>query len=222
MDSATSTNRSIGSISAPVTVFYGPNEAGKSTLLAFIRSIICSDSRLADSTVTIRRLDGGQHGGRIRLSDDAGMVYDAGAILAGVRGGLSVVTPSGPASDAETVLRQFTGAATSDLFKTVFAFSLDELQEAASLQGSSIYSTGQGVPRADAREDVKREEGPNLPKQARKQSGSTQAPELLKGVEEQQLKAVQRATPADGGLTAYQTQVGDWPRAAGRRQRRAF
>ena len=27
----------IGSISASVTVFYGPNEAGKSTLLAFIQ-----------------------------------------------------------------------------------------------------------------------------------------------------------------------------------------
>ena len=32
--------RSIGPLSGPVTVFYGPNEAGKSTTLAFIRAIL--------------------------------------------------------------------------------------------------------------------------------------------------------------------------------------
>ena len=66
--------------------------------------------------------------------------------FAGSRGGLSVDTPTGPAPDAELVLHQLTGSATSNQFRTLFAFSLDELQEAGSLQGSSIYSAGQGAP----------------------------------------------------------------------------
>ena len=32
--------RTIGPVSGPVTVFHGPNEAGKSTTLAFIRAIL--------------------------------------------------------------------------------------------------------------------------------------------------------------------------------------
>ena len=32
--------RAIGPISGHITVFYGPNEAGKSTLLAFIRAVL--------------------------------------------------------------------------------------------------------------------------------------------------------------------------------------
>ena len=135
--------RTIGPLPGRVTIFYGPNEAGKSTLLAFIRAMLFGFPTRFNRHYP--PLAGGRHGGRVKLSNAAGTIYDVER-YAGVSGGLSIVTPSGPASDAETVLRQLTGPATSDIFKTVFAFSLDELQEAASLQGSGIYSAGQGCP----------------------------------------------------------------------------
>ena len=51
-------------------------------------------------------------------------------------------------SNVEALLQRLTGNATPDLFRNVFAFSLDELQAAASLNDSSgaIYSAGQGAP----------------------------------------------------------------------------
>ena len=135
--------RTIGPVSGSITVLYGPNEAGKSTLLAFIRTILFGFPTRFNSHYP--PLAEGRHGGRITLTNADGLTYVVER-FAGSRGGLSVDTPTGPAPDAELVLRQLTGSATSDQFKTLFAFSLDELQEAGSLQGSSIYSAGQGAP----------------------------------------------------------------------------
>ena len=137
--------RSIGPVSGPVTVFYGPNEAGKSTLLAFIRAILFGFPARFNSHYP--PLAGGRHGGRITLSDSVEVIYGVER-YAGTRGGLNVAAPDGPASNAEAVLRRLTGNAAPDLFRNVFAFSLDELQAAASLNDSSgtIYSAGQGAP----------------------------------------------------------------------------
>ena len=54
----------------PVTVFYGPNEAGKTTLLAFIRTILFGFPRQGRNA-HYPPLAGGSHGGRIRLSGTA-------------------------------------------------------------------------------------------------------------------------------------------------------
>ena len=137
--------RSIGPVSGPVTVFYGPNEAGKSTTLAFIRAVLFGFPPRFNSHYP--PLTGGRHGGRISLSDDAGARYQVER-YAGARGGLNVATSAGPASNAEALMQRLTGNATPDLFRNVFAFSLDELQVAASLNDSNgtIYSAGQGAP----------------------------------------------------------------------------
>ena len=58
----------------PVTVFLGPNEAGKSTLLAFIRTVIFGFPRQGRDA-HYPPLAGGRHGGRIRLSGDDGQAY---------------------------------------------------------------------------------------------------------------------------------------------------
>ncbi len=137
--------RIIGPLSGPVTVFYGPNEAGKSTTLAFIRAVLFGFPPRFNSHYP--PLAGGRHGGRITLLDSSGEVYGVER-YAGARGGLSISADAGPASNADTLLQRLTGNATPDLFRNVFAFSLDELQVASSLNDSSgaIYSAGQGAP----------------------------------------------------------------------------
>ena len=137
--------RNFEPVSSPVTVYYGPNEAGKSTLLAFIRAILFGFPHRYNQYYP--PVIGGRHGGKITISDDTGASFVVER-FAGTKGGLSVTTPQGPASNAETVLQRLTGSATLDLFGNVFAFSLDELQEASSLEDSSgvIYSAGQGTP----------------------------------------------------------------------------
>ena len=195
--------RTIGPISGPVTVFYGPNEAGKSTLLAFIRAILFGFPTRFNSHYP--PLAGGQHGGRIMLSNNAGHAYVVER-FAGRGGGLSVTTPGGPASDADTALRQLTGPATADLFRTVFAFSLDELQEAASLRGSNIYSAGQGAPGLPAlRKSLRDSRG-----QVYLSRGSNQeVPKLLNilNVVDEQLRAVEGNAGRYGGLTARKRDI---------------
>ena len=142
--------QTIGPISEPVTVFYGPNEAGKSTLLAFIRAILFGFPTRG-SGGHYPPLAGGRHGGRIRFSDDSGAVYSLER-FAGTRGGPAIIrTADGETLDAATTLPRLTAQATPDLFKNVFAFSLDELQNETLMRDSGIadriYSAGLGVSR---------------------------------------------------------------------------
>ena len=140
-----------------VTVFYGPNEAGKSTLLAFIRTILFGfPSRNRDAHYP--PLAGGRHGGRIHLVTD-GLVTDGGEGYtlerhAGAhRGPLTITNTAGATLDANLLLPQIMGQATEDIFRHVFAFSLDELQQLEQLDllgntsvSNVIYNAAQGVP----------------------------------------------------------------------------
>ena len=133
----------------PVTVFYGPNEAGKTTLLAFIRTILFGFPRQGRNA-HYPPLAGGSHGGRIRLSGDGGEVYILERYSAANGGRVALRAGGGEPLDANTVLSRITGQATPNLFNSVFAFSIDELQEIGALNETSvsgaIYSAGQGVP----------------------------------------------------------------------------
>ena len=195
--------RTIAPMSERITVLYGPNEAGKSTLLAFIRAILFGFPPHFNNHYP--PLAGGQHGGRIKLTSDAGLAYVVER-FAGRRGGLSVVGPSGPASEAETVVRQLTGSATSDFFRTVFAFSLDELQDAASLQGASIYSAAQGAPGFPA---LKKSLSDRKGQIYVSKSSTKEVPKLLntlRGIDEQ-LKAVESNAERYGRFTARQSAI---------------
>ena len=131
----------IDDISDNVTVFYGPNEAGKSTLLAFIRCVMFGFPHNVSSHYP--PLSGGEHGGRITISNSVGDLHTIerfGRML-------KVMGPGGKALDSKVALSQLTGGdITQNHFKNIFAFSLDELQSDDALDDSYIYSAGQGVP----------------------------------------------------------------------------
>ena len=195
--------QTIGPTQGSVTVFYGPNEAGKSTLLAFIRAILFGFPTRHRGHYP--PLAGGLHGGRITLSDDVNGTYIVER-HAGAQGGLRVTAPTGPATDAENVLRQLIGPTTSEFFKTVFTFSLAELKEAASLQGSSIYSVGQGVPGISRIEREFRDRKGSI----YRRRGSNQAmPKLLSALREvdRQLKAVEGNADLYGKLNARKLEI---------------
>ena len=117
----------ISPLGREMTVLYGPNESGKSTLLAFIRSVLFGfPSRGRNEHYP--PLDGGRHGGRIALKGDDGKNFSFER-FAGAHGGSCVLrTQAGERIEDPTVLRRLTGDATLDLFRNVFAFSLDEIQ----------------------------------------------------------------------------------------------
>ncbi len=133
---------------APVTVFLGPNEAGKSTLLAFIRTMLFGfPSRSRDEYYP--PLLGGRHGGRIRLSTDDGQSYVLERYVGAKGGEITLRDNTGDVLDSNMTMPLITGRASPDMFKGVFAFGLDELQQLGLLEDSTIndaiYSAGQGV-----------------------------------------------------------------------------
>ena len=198
--------RTMGPVTGPVTVFYGPNEAGKSTTLAFIRAVLFGFPARFNSHYP--PLAGGRHGGRITVSDSTGAGYGVER-YAGARGGLTVTTANGPASNADTLLQRLTGNATPDLFRNVFAFSLDELQAAASLNDSSgtIYSAGQGAPGLPAlRKSLSDHKG-----QIYLSRGNNQeVPRLLNTLRDvdAQLRVIEGNAGRYGYLTARRSEIG--------------
>ena len=197
--------RSIGPLSGPVTVFYGPNEAGKSTMLAFIRAALFGFPARFNSHYP--PLAGGRHGGRITVSDSSGAVYRVER-YSGARGGLTVTTTDGPASNVEALMQRLTGNATPDLFKNVFAFSLDELQVATSLNDSNgtIYSAGQGAPGLPA---LRKSLSDNKGQIYLNRGNNQEVPRLLNTLREvdAQLRAIEGNAVRYGSLTARKSEI---------------
>ena len=161
--------KQVGPFTGSIIVIHGVNEAGKSSLLAFIRMVLFGFPR-QKSSEHYPPLVGGQHGGRLSLVDDAGNRYIVERFR-GTRGGpVSITTADGAPVD-EGNLGRLLGGASSGLFSNVFAFSLDELQAEKSLQdadvNSQIYSAGIGaasLPQAlrairDKKNDIFRRQG---------------------------------------------------------------
>jgi uncharacterized protein YhaN len=130
-----------------VNILWGKNEAGKSTLLDFLRYTLFGYPRTrADHR---EPLNGGRHGGRIvTLAGDPAreVTFER---WAGAKGGqIKLVTPDGESSDPAEWNRLL-GGASGELYQNVYAFSLDELVSMDSLSRSGvedrIYSIGLGL-----------------------------------------------------------------------------
>lgn len=126
-----------GGLEPGVTVFLGENEAGKSTLLAFVRAILFGFPRAnAKGERSYPPLGGGRHGGSLLLHDEGGGLWTVSR-YADARREVGVVRPDGsPGSDAD--LAMLLGGAGAQVFKSVFAFGLDELQTFDSLTGEGV------------------------------------------------------------------------------------
>jgi uncharacterized protein YhaN len=153
-------------MTGPVTLLYGPNEAGKSTLLAFIRAMLFGLPARGSLAERHEPLNGGAHGGSLTLTDGQGRElrverrFGGGSAAAGGRGRTgasagSVRVHASPedgglvAAGAEVQLNALLGGLSADLFRSLFAFSLTELQELSALQAEELsgylYSAGWGT-----------------------------------------------------------------------------
>lgn len=116
---------SISDLSPGLTVFMGPNEAGKSTLLAFIRAILFGFPTRNASEPRYEPLRGGRHGGRLFVSTELGRTVIQR--YSDKREPFKLWRPDG-SEGSEADLQQLLGYADQRLFKAIFAFSLTELQ----------------------------------------------------------------------------------------------
>jgi uncharacterized protein YhaN len=119
-----------------LTVFEGPNEAGKSTLLAFLRGVLFGFPRvIKGKRPHYPPLRGGSHGGRVFLQTASGDVT-----VERIMGRAPSITLSDGSELNDAEFQRLIGGVDAHTFRTVFAFSLDELSDFAFLTGEQVRS----------------------------------------------------------------------------------
>ncbi|BBO32341.1 AAA family ATPase [Lacipirellula parvula] len=144
-------NLKLTGLSRRVTAFYGPNEAGKTTVMQFIRSVLYGMS-------TSRRkkylppIDGGQPGGTLGIVEGdlrfrATRIADRGPDDVG----RVICTTSDGATSGDRLLRESLGDVDEPTYTNIFAVGLDEIHELGMLSGSKaaewIYRLTSGLDR---------------------------------------------------------------------------
>ena len=141
-------DKHITGLTSGINVIYGPNEFGKTTLLDFIRRVLFGFPHKSASTNPYPPVYGGTHRGRLVCELRSGENITISR-MAGTHGGkVTISTRSGELSGQDS-LDNILGHITNTFYENVYAISLDELQEASSLQGSDIrnriYGAGLGL-----------------------------------------------------------------------------
>ena len=143
----------LGLFERPVTVFLGPNEAGKSTLLEFIRRVFFGFPDGRSRSNLYPPLAGGLHGGSLAVVSDAGETVTVQRFQ-GTGGGPVTLTAASGGPLPEGELSRLLGHHSRDVFQNVFTFTLDELHSEALLKDDSvnaqIYSVGMGAAKLPA------------------------------------------------------------------------
>jgi len=138
-------NGVLGELGAGLNVVYGGNEAGKSTYTSLIRHVLYGFPRGRTSERLYEPPSGDRRVGRLVFADQDGRwVVER---TEGVRGGeTSVHGPLGEESGEEFLAPIIRGVS-AGVYRTVFAFSLEELSDLGSLADiqSRLYATTTGL-----------------------------------------------------------------------------
>jgi uncharacterized protein YhaN len=129
-------NKQVTGLTTGLNVIYGENEAGKTTLIEFIRRILFGSPRKKKEVNLYPPLYGGRHGGKLKCQSAEGETLFISRNLSG-KDDITLSLPGrelGGASDLEILL----GHASINIFQNIFAFTLDELQNLDSLKGDEI------------------------------------------------------------------------------------
>lgn len=132
-----------------VTILYGRNEAGKSTTLQFIRSMLFGIPSRGNPTERYEPIHGGLHGGILKVRDINSALWTIRRHTSGGEGSgrneklnITVNHPNGTTQELgqAEMERLLIGGISRSMFHQLFAVSLDELQELAALQSEEMSS----------------------------------------------------------------------------------
>ena len=138
-------------LSPRVTAFYGANEAGKTTLLQFTRSVLYGMSPERRSRY-LPPVNGGLPGGSLGLMEDGrqldvSRIADRGADDVGL---VQITTPDGHAN-GDRLLREALVDIDEPTYNNIFAIGLSEIQTLGTLDGSQaaewLYRLTSGLDR---------------------------------------------------------------------------
>ena len=137
----------IKNLTPGLTIFIGPNEAGKSTILSFQKRILFGFPDRRSGLNLYPPLAGGNHGGRLIISNADNTRYTIERYSKGTHN-VKVIFPDG-STGGTTELSNLLGHANKDIFENIYAFGLTELQDFETLNSEAvkgrIYSAGTGI-----------------------------------------------------------------------------
>ena len=143
---------SVDSLPDGMTVFYGPNEAGKTTLMQFLRAMLYGFTPDRRGRY-LPPVFGGRPGGAMRVTGPGGgyeIARRAQLNDAGVIGQLSVTSGDGLVQGQHR-LAMLLGQVDESIFTNVFAIGLRELQELSTLDDTAaadeLYKLSSGLDR---------------------------------------------------------------------------
>lgn len=127
-----------------LNVFHGPNETGKSTLMAFIRAMFFGFEKRGSSR-RYEPVSGGNHGGWLNITAHGQEVRLERKAGRHARGSVSVLV--GETTGDETALEELLAGTTKTLYHNVFAFGLEELEQFHTLAETEIatHISGAGL-----------------------------------------------------------------------------
>lgn len=130
-----------------LTVVFGRNEAGKSTLLSFIRCVLFGFKQRGEPAP--EALAGGRLGGHLVFEDDQGGRYRVERVAGGRKGKFRLTLPDGSEGDESMLTGRVLQNLSYPVYKNVFAFGMDELRRLENLKqdeiGAYIYGAGTGI-----------------------------------------------------------------------------
>ncbi len=144
-------NLRLRDLSPSVTVLYGPNEAGKTTLMHFLRAMLYGVTEERRERYLPPR-NGGRSGGSLGLLSDEGPFLSERFVERGDddRGRVVVTLPDGE-QQGDRLLREALESVDQRTYCNVFAIGLDEINELGALEGAEaarwIYRLTSGLDR---------------------------------------------------------------------------
>ncbi|GIX03363.1 MAG: hypothetical protein KatS3mg113_0369 [Planctomycetaceae bacterium] len=127
-----------------LTVFYGPNEAGKTTLLRFIRGVLYGFTSAAETPPANRGTFQRHRSTRVQSQSGRlhvthrGREYEIVRSSRGDDAGLVTIHGAEPGQTTSELLHELTSGTDERLFESVFAVGLPELQEFATLTEEEV------------------------------------------------------------------------------------
>jgi len=135
----------ISSLPPGLCLFIGDNEAGKSTLLAFIRFMLYGMSKKkSEDGNRYLPLIGGTHGGIIQVKTAQNKSIQVHRDFSNAAGAVTVFDDKNRAVGG-SVFEDLLAGTNKELYRNVYGFSLQELQNLASLEADQIKSVLYGA-----------------------------------------------------------------------------
>jgi len=140
-------DRKVGGFRPGLNVIHGPNETGKTTLLELVRRVLFGFPDRRENTNFYGIQPGPGQGGRLSCVTQKGETIHISR-QPGASGGAVIIGTGAGDSSGDAVLAGYLGHASKDIFRNIFAFTIDELQSLDSLSDKDtqgrLYGAGLG------------------------------------------------------------------------------